>query len=35
MPERKVFLDVDRVAENVQLIVMTQGSNDLLHASMQ
>jgi len=29
-PERRVFLDVDCVAENVQLLVMTQGSNDLL-----
>ena len=29
-PERRVFLDVDHVAENVHLIVMTQGSSDLL-----
>jgi L-asparaginase len=29
-PERRIQLEVDHVKDNVQLIVMTQGSNDLL-----
>jgi L-asparaginase len=29
-PERRVHLDVDHVKDNVHLIVMTQGSNDVL-----
>ena len=30
IPQRRVFLDVDHVKENVQVITMLQGSNDLL-----
>lgn len=30
MPERRVYLDVERVEENVQLVRMAQGANDLL-----
>ena len=29
-PERRLFLDVDHVKENVQLVTMAQGANDLL-----
>lgn len=29
-PERRLHLEVDHVKDNVQLVVMTQGSNDLL-----
>ncbi len=29
-PERRLYLNVDHVKENVQLVVVTQGSNDLL-----
>jgi len=29
-PERRVHLDVERIEENVQLVRMTQGANDLL-----
>ncbi len=30
MPERRIYLDVPRIEENVQLIRMAQGANDLL-----
>ena len=30
MPERRMYLDVDRIEENVQLVRMGQGANDLI-----